>query len=148
MTAFEYGVLDFVPKPFERKRLADAFDRYAGRIRVEKPSARYLTGKKYSGFVVIPVDDILYFKASHSYTETVLKSGKTEILDKPLNRLIQILPSRFFRLHRSYIVDVHEIESFSPVIKGSSRAVLKNGIILPLSRERNKDLRRILGGEK
>lgn len=139
--AFQYGVLDFLPKPFEKTRLGKGFDRYFGRLKSEDCTTKYLTVKKHNEHVIISVDDIPYFKAANYYTEAVLKTGKTEILDKSLNRLHQILPSRFFRIHRSYIVDLNHIESFTPVIKGTSRVTLKNGKTLPLSKGRYKELR-------
>ncbi len=142
LKAFEYGVLDFLPKPLDGTRLKIAIDRYLGRTKAEHQAVKYLTGRKYSGYVVIAVDDILYFKAANFYTEAFLKSGRSEILDKSLDRLGQLLPPRFFRTHRSYIVDSRQIASFTPVKRGSSRIVLKSGITLPLSKRRHKELRR------
>ena len=40
--AFEYGVLDFIPKPFTVERLQKAMDRYEFAIQVEN-TAQYLT---------------------------------------------------------------------------------------------------------
>ena len=142
LRAFEYGVLDFLPKPLERIRLKNAFDRYFGRSAGGPHTVKYLTARKHSGFFVISVDDVLYFKAANFYSEAVLKSGRSEILDKSLDRLGQILPSRFVRVHRSCIVDSRQIASFTPVISGTSRVILKNGETLPLSKRRHKELRR------
>lgn len=141
LEAFEYGVLDFLPKPFTRARLIKAFDRYFGRRNRETRTTKYLTVRKHNTNVVLTVDDILYFRAANYYSEAVLKNGAVEILDKSLDRLSQILPSRFFRIHRSYIIDVNFIASFIPVIKGSSRLTLKNGERLPISKRRYKELR-------
>ncbi len=103
-----------------------AFDRYFGRSGGGPNAVKYLTARKHSGFFVISVDDVLYFKAANFYSEAVLKSGRSEILDKTLDRLGQILPSRFVRVHRSFIVDSRQIASFTPVI-GGQRAAPKNG---------------------
>lgn len=142
--AFEYGVLDFLSKPFEPSRLQKAFDRYFGHRGIEGQEAKYLAGRKHDQFFVVAVDDVLYFNATYDYTEAVLKTGKKAILEKSLNRLGQILPSRFFRIHRSYLVDVNTISSFTPVSHGSCRVQLKNGEILPLSKRRHRELRRKL----
>jgi len=142
--AFQYGVLDFLPKPFDEARLREAFERYFGRLKRESGSTKYLTVRKYKKNVMLTIDEILYFKAANYYTEAILKTGEMELLDKSMDRLSQILPSRFFRIHRSYIVDINLIASFTPVIKGSSRLTLKNGEVLPLSKARYKALREIL----
>ena len=146
LKAFEYGVLDFLPKPLERVRLKKAFDRYFGRSEAGRHALKFLTVRKHGGFIVIPVDDVLYFKAANFYSEAVLRSGRSEILDKSLDRLGHILPPRFLRVHRSYIVDICQIASFTPVIKGASRVILKSGETLPLSKRRHKELRRRMDG--
>jgi len=143
--AFEYGVLDFLPKPFETSRLQKAFDRYYGKIKEDRQAVQYLTGRKRKGYFIVAAADVLYFKAALDYSEAVLKTGKKEILEKSLNRLSQILSSRFFRIHRSYLVDIDQISSFTPVTRGSSRVLLKNGQTLPLSKRRHKELRKRLG---
>jgi DNA-binding LytR/AlgR family response regulator len=141
LKAFEFGVLDFLPKPLDEARLKKAFDRFFGRTTEEQHAVKYLTARKFSGYVVIPVDDIIYFRAANFYSEAVRRSGRPEILDKSLDRLGQILPSRFIRNHRSYLVDSRQVASFTPVIKGTSRVILKSGETLPLSKRRHKELR-------
>lgn len=145
LKAFEFGVLDFLPKPLDRARLKKAFDRFFGQTTEERQAVKYLTCRKRNGYVVISVDDVLYFKAANFYSEAVLPAGRSEILDKSLDRLGQILPARFYRIHRSYIVDCRRIQSFTPVVKGTSSVLLKSGEVLPLSKRRHKDLRRKMG---
>lgn len=142
--AFQHGVLDFVPKPLEKNRLSKALNRFLDKSKGENHPAKYLTVRKYKEYSILHVDDILYFRAANYYSEAVLRSGKTEILDKSLDRLYQILPDHFFRSHRSYIVDIHQIASFTPIIKGSCQITLRNGEILPLSRARYKELREVI----
>ena len=142
LKAFEYGVLDFLPKPLDGARLRRAIDRYLGRSTEEHPAVKYLTGRKHSGYFVVPVDDVIYFKAANFYSEAVLTSGRSELLDKSLDRLGQILPPRFVRIHRSYLVDDRRIASFTPVVGGTSQVILKSGETLPLSKRRHKELRR------
>lgn len=139
--AFKYGVLDFLPKPFDEDRLRTAFDRYFNLGQSHNVTTQFITVKTRNRQYVLSVDDVQYFKAANLYVEIVLISGKTEILDKTMDRLEQILPIHFFRIHRSYIVDLRQIESFTPIIDGSSKLTLKSGEVLPLSRKRHKALR-------
>jgi two-component system response regulator LytT len=143
--AFQFGVLDFIPKPFEQEDLRSALHRYFNRIAENRRiETRYLTTRHGKKNIVFPVDSVLYFKAADVYVETHLRDGKVELLSKSMDKLQQLLPLRFFRIHRSYFVNISEIQSYTPVIDGSCQVVLKNGETLPLSRRRRKDLEQIL----
>ncbi len=63
-----------------------------------------------------------------------------ELLLKTMKRLEQILPAYFFRTHRSYFVNLNEIESFCHVSGGTYELSLKDGTVLPLSRSKYKSL--------
>jgi two-component system response regulator LytT len=142
--AFEYGVLDFVPKPFSLDRLRQAIDRYLGPGRSPKP-ARYLTYRKKNKNQLLPIKEIVLFKASRYLVEAQTKEGGRAILEKPLNRLEQILPDNFVRTHRSYIVNLDFAESYEH--RGASRYSIrmKNGEVLPLGRGRLARLKGLLG---
>jgi two-component system response regulator LytT len=142
--AFEYGVLDFVPKPFSLDRLRQALDRYLGPGRSPNP-ARYLTYRQKNRNQLLPVSDIVLFKASRYLVEAWTKEGGRAVLEKPLNRLEQILPENFVRTHRSYIVNLDFAESYKH--RGGSRYAIrmKSGEVLPLGRGRLAKLKGLLG---
>jgi two-component system response regulator LytT len=142
--AFKYGVLDFVPKPFEEDDLRSALDRYFNRVQKHKLITKFLTAKKGRSYIVFPLDDVLYFKAADVYVEAHLKEGKIELLNKTMDRLEQILPSGFFRIHRSYIAAISCIQSYTHIEGGTGKINLKNGDVLPLSRRRYKELNRLM----
>lgn len=138
--AFEYGVLDFVGKPFDEDRLQKAFDRYFNRMERQEIPTKYLSIRKGRRNFILNVDTILYFKAAGIYVDAHLKNGKVEILDKTMDRLGQILPSRFMRIHRSYFVDISHIQHYEHLGGGTYHVNLKNGESLPLSRQKYKEL--------
>ena len=142
--AFQYGVLDFVPKPFEEDDLRSALDRYFDRVQKQKLITKYLTVKKGQSYAVFPVDEVLYFKAADVYVEAHFKDGKVELLSKTMERLEQILPWQFFRIHRSYIAALSTIRSYTHVEGGTCKVILRNGDVLPLSRRRYKELIRLM----
>ena len=142
--AFKYGVLDFVVKPFEEEDVRVALDRYFGKVKERDVATQYLSTRKGDKNVVIPLDHVAYFRAADIYVEAHLKKGGSELLSKTMDRLEHILPDRFFRIHRSYIVDISEIQSYTPVQSGACRVELHNGENLPLSRRRYKELGRRL----
>jgi two-component system response regulator LytT len=142
--AFEYGVVDFVPKPFSRDRLSRAVDRCLGLQRSPSP-ARFLTFRKNNRNGLLPVAEILLLKATRYLVEVWMKDGRRELIEKPLNRMEKILPESFARIHRTYIVNLDQVESYKH-LGGSRYAIrLKNGDVLPMSRHRLPELKRLFG---
>lgn len=139
--AFEYGVLDFVGKPFTKERLAKALARYENiEVRDSFPT-RFLSVRKHSKMALIPLSDINFIKAASIYSELHLIKGGIEIHDKSLNKLEMILPSSFARIHKSYIVNVRNVRHFRSLGGSRYNLTLKNGVSLPVSRIRYKQIK-------
>lgn len=145
ITAFEYGVLDFVPKPFNRERLEQAFDRVIAKEQVESPETKLLAIKKRGRIQLILVDDVMYCKGAGSYTELFLNNGTKELHDKSLEKLEQLLSNNFERIHKSYLVKISEVKEI--IVKSGSKyeAELNNGELIPIGRTRYKDLKKKWG---
>ncbi len=144
--AFEYGVLDFVAKPFNRDRLELALNRSIQRERIATETIKYLGVKKRGSIQFIDVENILYVRGAGVYAELVLKNGKTELHDKSLEKLEQLLPDSFERIHKSYLLRITEMDEIQ-IQTGSKYTVkLKNGEVLPIGRTRYKDLKTKLFG--
>jgi len=142
LRAFEFGVLDFVPKPFTLERLRKAIDRCFERKSPEADAAvRTLVARLGRENVLVPVAEVLYFKASRYLVEAHLAGGRQILLDKSLDSLEKILPSRFVRVHRAYLVDRNRIESFAHRGGGVYALRLKGGPEIPLSRAGRDKLR-------
>jgi two-component system response regulator LytT len=139
--AFEYGVLDFVPKPFSRERLFRAFDRLRAATPVASAGLRHLAVRKRDGLHLLPVAELSYVRGAGDYAELVLRAGATELHSKTLDQLARLLPERFFRLHRSYLVDLAQIRELRIESGGKYTAVLHSGEELPVGRTRVADLR-------
>ena len=143
LTAFEYGVLDFVPKPFNKTRLEQAFNRIIKKEEVTTENLQFLAIKKRTGVQLINIKNVLYIKGAGVYTEVFLANGEKELHDKSLEKLSQLLPKSFQRVHKSYLVKITEIKEII-VQTGSKYSVeLKNGTILPVGRTKYKTLKNI-----
>lgn len=141
LTAFEYGVLDFVGKPFNKNRLEIAFNRIVKKEEVTTENLQFLAVKKRNGVQLLSIKDVLYIKGAGVYTEIYLANGNKELHDKSLEKLGQLLPKSFERIHKSYLVKVTEIKEII-VSSGSKYAVeLKNGEVLPVGRTKYKSLK-------
>lgn len=145
ITAFEYGVLDFVAKPFDENRLVQAF------LRISSPGQekglRFLAVKKAGEISMIEVQDLIYIKGAGIYTELHLNNGKLELHDKSLEKLEQLLPPTFERVHKSYIVAMDHCEKIMVNSGSKYELLLKNGELLPIGRTRYSQLKGKLFGE-
>ncbi len=141
ITAFEYGVLDFVPKPFNRERLEQALHRAIANEKIETNEVKFLAIKKRHRIQLIPIEDVLYIKGAGAYTELFLADGKKELHDKSLEKLEQLLSNTFERIHKSYLVKMSEIKEI--IVESGSKYMteLKNGERIPIGRTKYKDIK-------
>jgi two-component system response regulator LytT len=142
LRAFEYGVLDFVPKPVSEERLEKALNRvkdpnYAGK------HAKYLPIRKPKGIALINLEDVAYFRGDGNYVEIRLKTGVSEYHRQTLDSLAKVLPRQFSRIHRSYIVDRRGVKSVLSHGGGLYDVELESGAKLPLSRIHYKDFKNV-----
>ncbi|WP_299217458.1 LytTR family DNA-binding domain-containing protein [uncultured Aquimarina sp.] len=141
ITAFEYGVLDFVPKPFNRDRLEKALHKTLTNEKIVANETKFLAIKKRHRIQLIPIEDVLYIKGAGVYTELFLKDGKKELHDKSLEKLEQLLAFSFERIHKSYLLKMSEVKEI--IVESGSKyiAELKNGERIPIGRTKYKDLK-------
>ncbi len=139
--AFEYGVLDFVPKPFTEERLAQALQRLQRREK-SASSLKYLAIQKKGRRTLIPIADIYYIQGAGVYTELHLKDDSTAIHNKTLENLELLLPEHFVRIHKSYLVSMQEAREI--VIEPGSKYSLRlnNQVLLPIGRTRYKEIKK------
>lgn len=144
ITAFHYGVLDFVPKPFDEQRLAQAFTRFTTPERKSGQDIQFLAVKKGKTIKLIPIKDIRYIKGAGIYTELHLSNDHIELHDKSLESLEKLLPETFERIHKSYILCWQEAEKLVVEAGGRYNMLLKNGELLPVGRSKYKEIRQKL----
>ncbi|KFF19245.1 LytR/AlgR family response regulator transcription factor [Chryseobacterium sp. JM1] len=141
ITAFAYGVLDFVPKPFDQERLFKALTRFVSPALKTDEGIKYLAVKRAGQVRLINISEVIYIKGAGIYTELHLSNGQNELHDKSLEHLQQLLPDRFERIHKSYLVNFQQIEKI--IINPGTRygVLIKTGEVLPVGRSKYKDLK-------
>ncbi len=144
LEAYEYGVLDFLPKPVTRERLNLALDRFSTRRESGDSEMKYISLKKEDGVSLLPLDSVTYFQADDNYIKIHTDRGAVETHRKTLDAMEKILPARFFRIHRSYLVDVRFIRKLGSPGPGRYEATLQDATTLPVSRHRYGELRQRL----
>lgn len=141
ITAFEYGVLDFVPKPFNEERLAQAFKRFTTNVNRQDGDLKYLAVKKAGQVKLVDINDLHFIKGAGIYSELHLLNGTQELHDKSLETLEKLLPTSFERIHKSYLVSLALTEKIMIETGSKYNLLLKTGMVLPIGRSKYKMLK-------
>jgi len=156
--AFELNAVDYLLKPFQKRRFLEAVKKAADKIRNgtanRKPASELLQKqpensppvnrvvvRKGNAINLIPVDQIKFVEAQDDYVMIHHVNGKA-LKQQTMKFYEDNLPkSDFVRIHRSYIVRVEEIKRIEPYGKDNHIAILLSGDKLPVSRTGYQQLR-------
>ena len=147
LKAFEVNALDYLLKPVETKRLADAIQKYHSfEEREDQPSQpanynRSVLNEMDQVFVkdgercwFVKLTDIRLFESVGNYAKVYFGANKPLIL-KSLNALEERLDEKiFFRANRKHIVNLRLIEKIEPYFNGGLLLELKGGEKIEVSR--------------
>jgi DNA-binding LytR/AlgR family response regulator len=141
LEAFELGVLDFVPKPFSRERLALALQRLEGLQVTGGRTLRHLAVWRARGVALVDIEQVACIAAIPEGSELHLQGGATELHAKPLDRLLPLLPAGFVRCHRTWIVNLAAVRLLHSSRGSRSWLELQDGREVPVGRSRLAALR-------
>lgn len=155
LAAFDAGAVDYVLKPVETERLAQAVSRVKARLATPAAAPADLSGvlaqlmgqvrrPAYTEVIqagvgrevkLVRVADVVYFESDARYTRVVYSDGEV-LIRTPLKELLgQLDPSRFWQIHRSVIVNHHHIASAVRIDEGNMVVTLRGrNEKLPVSR--------------
>lgn len=142
--AFEFGVLDFVPKPVNKERLKKALEKWK-KVETNARYTKFLSIKKEDKIDLIPLKEICYIQGQDNNTLIHRKNFSADTHRKTLDSLSKILPSHFFRVHKSYIVNLREAKFLKTKGGGKYMLELKNGKDIPVSRKIYPELKKRMG---
>lgn len=160
--AFEVHAVDYLLKPIGAERfeaaLKRAKERLGGKLPQQtlppteltaaaRPPSQYLDRipvRDGTRVFIIPVSKLDYAEAQDDYV-ALASEGKKHLKQQTISSLETALdPSRFLRIHRSYIVNLERVARVEPYAKDSHVAVLSNGTQLPVSKSGYTRLRAFL----
>jgi DNA-binding LytR/AlgR family response regulator len=132
---FELNVTDYLLKPIEFERFLVAVNRLNSRsnfgkeVAVEIETKDYLFLNVQKKKVRILFADILYIESQREYVKII--TAKKEYISKISTHEIEALlpPNLFKRIHRSFIVSVNKIESYT------AEEVEVHGVPIPVGRD-------------
>lgn len=154
--AFKYAAVDYLLKPIKVTELVQAVNKARERVtnnhsmdnirfmldKVNPAKKTFLNSKillpTLGGYNIIDVPDIAYCKSESNYTRFNFVDGKSLVVSKTLKEFESILlENNFFRIHRSYIINLNCIAKYN---KGKGgEVVMKDGALLEVSREKKDD---------
>lgn len=146
--AFEVYALDYLLKPYDRRRFASAVEKVLAPAAPVAPTAPSAHGPPdrllvRDGRRIVPVrtEDILWLEAAGDYC--VLHAGNASILcARGLGELEQRLSSqRFLRVHRSAVVNLDHLVCLEKDGHGGMLAHLAGGTVVRVSRSCAAELR-------
>jgi two-component system LytT family response regulator len=162
--AFELNAIDYLVKPFSKERLDSAMDRVRNTLsqgvnNVQLISDLIANWQEKSNYLkrlpskigdriyIMTDDEIMYIESENKMVHAVTESSKFLInytMDELQNRLD---PEKFFRIHRSTIVNLNYVALIETWFAGGYRLTIKNKekTELLISRSAGKKLRQKLG---
>lgn len=158
LKAFDTNAVDYLLKPYTRERFRQAVDKVILRNNyshskiaamaetvVDNPAGFYDRMLLENGhrMVSLATDDIVYLEAEKDYTRvhssrhSYLSNFGIGVLEQRLN------PAVFFRIHRSYIVNIRHIKELYRD-KSDTYLVMNNDLSLKVSRGYADNVRRLM----
>jgi DNA-binding LytR/AlgR family response regulator len=166
--AFEVNAVDYLLKPFDRKRVAQSLQRAREKIEVagassdkfealmrmlesQKPQTSKILLKAAGRLFLINQKDIC-FASIEDGVITVVTSGASGMEGQSNCRTLEELldsldPNLFWRAHRSFLVNINRIKEVVPWFKSSYQLRMddKKQTEIPVSRAQTKRLRELFG---
>lgn len=155
LRAFDVHAIDYLLKPFDDSRFRDALARARERAQsrrrgeIDRRIAELLADRRASQSrflvrvrdksIVIDAGDIDWIEAADYYVSLHV-GGASHLLRQTMNEIeTQLDPARFFRVHRSAIVNIERVREIHPLFRGDCAVVLRDGTRVKLSRTRRDE---------
>jgi two-component system LytT family response regulator len=160
--AFEANAVDYLLKPFSKERFNSALEKWDAKgtnktanekgmqnllENTEKQSEEKdrIVVRTNSEISIIPVEEVHYIEAYDDYVKIFTKDNYF-LKKKTMNYYEEVLDkSKFFRVHRSFIINLEQLTRIEPLEKNTHIALLRSGKKVPLSRTGYTRLKEKLG---
>lgn len=142
LDGFELNAIDFLHKPFSYSRFEKAIQKVTALRTLQNFSSNPVFTEESIILKVeyknmnIKLKDILYIESMDNYVRFHLQGKQTLMSQTSMKNIQELLPeSKFIRTHKSFMVPVHRIASYS-----SKEIILYDGTSIPVGRNYSKNL--------
>jgi two-component system LytT family response regulator/two-component system response regulator LytT len=163
--AFEVNALDYLLKPFDKKRVAQAIDKarkhlegvpassekldaLVRMLESQRPQPAKILLKANSRLFLIDQKDICFASIEDGIITVVATTMEGQSNCRTLEELLASLdPNLFWRAHRSYLVNINRIKEVVPWFKSSYQIRMddRKHTEIPVSRAQTRRLRDLFG---
>lgn len=143
--AFEVAAFDYILKPYSEERIISTLQKLES-CKSAKCRNDKLTLWKNDKLFVIDFDDILYCEAHEHEVHVYTKDDEFKV-SSSISEFHNKLPQdRFFRCHRSYIVNINKIKEIIPWFNSTYMLKLEGlSTEIPVSRQNIQMFKQIMG---
>jgi two-component system LytT family response regulator len=152
LEAFEIQAVDYILKPYSEDRIINTLKRLEKKFN-EKQEKRENNGVvkskitlwKDGKMIVVNVNDIYYCETKERETLVYTEDGEY-VANMNITSFLKELPQeRFFRSHRSYIINIDKVEEIIPWFNNTYNVKLKDlEVEIPVSRSNVKKFRKMM----
>jgi len=145
--AFRFNALDYLEKPIKESELNEAIHKIGKSkskndvsLALQNLGTKTVDDQKLVlptqiGTLRFALKQITHIEGERNYSYIYLSNGSRELSSKNLAYFEDILIDKnFFRCHRSYLINKYHIAELK-----NDQFVLKNGIVIPISRRKKTD---------
>jgi len=161
--AFEVNAVDYVLKPFDKGRIgkavqrakkaveasslpADRLELLVNQLEQAKSQPAKILVKSQQRLLLVDAEDVIYASIADGLITIVTRDVEGSSNYRTIEELQESLDSeRFWRAHRSYLVNINQIKEVVPWFKSSFMLKMndKRGSDIPVSRAQTKRLREL-----
>ncbi len=164
LRAFEVRALDYLLKPFDRERFHNAVTRAKSSIEQQEtgdlgrrllalvkdlrpaaPKTDRVVVKSGGRLFFLRTDEIDWIEAAGNYARLHVGNDTHLLRETMISLEARLDAEKFFRIHRSRIVNMERIQELQPWFNGEYVVILRNGTRLTLSRGYREKLQERLG---
>jgi two-component system LytT family response regulator len=154
LKAIRFSAIDYLLKPVDREELQRAVHKVVQRMeaplpeqlkiileKIQHPSAasNKIALPTMEGLQMIPVESIISCEANDNYTTLIQKNKKKLVVSCTLKVIEELLEDHsFIRVHRSFLVNLDEIEKY--VKADGGYLVMSDGSNIYISRNKKEEL--------
>jgi two-component system, LytTR family, response regulator len=154
LKAFKFSAIDYLLKPVDREELQKAVQKALQRSQISAAEQLQIMFQKLyhpasspnkialptmEGLQMIPIQSIISCEAHDNYTTLILKGNKKLVVSSTLKVIEEMLEDHsFIRVHRSFLVNIDEVEKY--VKADGGYVVMSNENHIYISRNKKEEL--------